>query len=119
MFASTASTSTLSADQLKERISVMESMIREHRQELFAYCYDLINFTPKSSNSKKPTSVHSVPLQLSNSRTQLEKSTHCSKEAILAAVDDGPRLRVAADRIERRERIRHDTDLTRHIRSDQ
>ena len=41
------------ADQLKERISVMESMIREHRQELFAYCYDLINFTPKSSNSKK------------------------------------------------------------------
>ena len=42
-----------------------------------------------------------------------------AKEAILAAVDDGPRLRVAADRIERRERIRHDTDLTRHIRSDQ
>ena len=38
---SSVSVSTLTESQIKERIATMQSMISDHKKELFAKCYDL------------------------------------------------------------------------------
>jgi hypothetical protein len=50
---SAVSVSQLSEEDLRKRIATVKSMIEVANKELFQYCYDLINFTPKVGNSKK------------------------------------------------------------------
>eukprot|EP01047_Picozoa_sp_COSAG01_P020056 COSAG01_NODE_1133_length_11566_cov_25.815819_16_plen_83_part_00 len=45
--------SQLFEENLSKRIATVKSMIEVAKKELFQYCYDLINFTPKAGNSKK------------------------------------------------------------------
>jgi hypothetical protein len=62
---STVSVSQLSEEDLRKRIATVKSMIEVANKELFQYCYDLINFTPKVGNSKK---AQSFSKKLRNSR---------------------------------------------------
>ena len=47
---STVSVSQLSEENLSKRIATVKSMIEVAKRELFQYCYDLINFTPKAEH---------------------------------------------------------------------